>query len=80
MSARALDAIAAGAVAVLVLCAGGTGAMFTGGGTASAACYSTIGSDGQPLLPTRGLHPRPGSRDRWRCGSRPLGVLWLRRK
>ncbi|MEO3780478.1 C40 family peptidase [Micromonospora sp. B11E3] len=52
MSARALAAIAVGVIAVLVLCAGGIGALFTGGGTASAACYSAVGPDGQPLLPT----------------------------
>ncbi len=52
MSTRALTAIATGVIAVLVLCAGAIGALFTGGGTASAACYSAVGPGGQPLLPT----------------------------
>ncbi|MFG3302918.1 C40 family peptidase [Micromonospora chersina] len=42
MNARALAALAGGVVAVVVLCAGGIGALFTGGGTASAACYGAI--------------------------------------
>ncbi|MGK5741505.1 C40 family peptidase [Micromonospora sp. URMC 103] len=49
MSVRALGGIAAGVVAVLALCAGGIGALFTGGGSASAACFA-VGPDGQPLL------------------------------
>ncbi|MFI7523799.1 C40 family peptidase [Micromonospora globbae] len=57
MSARALAGIAAGVIAVLVLCAGAAGALFTGGGTASAACYHTVGPDGQPLLPTLTISP-----------------------
>ncbi|MET7752364.1 C40 family peptidase [Micromonospora sp. NPDC005367] len=57
MSARALAAITAAVVAVLVLCAGGVGALFTGGGSASAGCYSAVGPDGQPLLPTLALSP-----------------------
>ncbi|MCX4387308.1 C40 family peptidase [Micromonospora peucetia] len=61
MSARGLAAIAAAVIAVLVLCAGGIGALFTGGGTASAACYSTVGPDGQPLLPTIPASPPTGS-------------------
>ncbi len=52
MSARALAAIATGVIAVLLLCAGAAGALFTGGGTASAACFGVIGPDGQPPLPT----------------------------
>ncbi|MGW3807936.1 C40 family peptidase [Micromonospora sp. NPDC005113] len=60
MSARALAAIAVGAIAVLVLCAGGIGALFTGGGTASAACYQAVSPGGQPLLPTLTLSPPPG--------------------
>lgn len=57
MSARALGAIAAGVIAALVLCAGGIGALFTGGGAASAACYGPAGPDGQPLLPTVPVSP-----------------------
>ncbi|MFG1892241.1 NlpC/P60 family protein [Micromonospora sp. NPDC049051] len=57
MSARALGAIAAGVIAVLVLCAGGIGALFTSGGAASAVCYGPTGPDGQPPLPT--LHVSP---------------------
>jgi hypothetical protein len=57
MSARALGAVAAGVIAALVLCAGGIGALFTGGGAASAACYGVVGSDGQPLLPTAPVPP-----------------------
>ncbi|MBM0255855.1 C40 family peptidase [Micromonospora sp. 4G55] len=51
MSARALASVAAAVIAVLVLCAGGIGALFTGGGTAAASCYGAVGPDGQPLLP-----------------------------
>ncbi|MCX5122005.1 C40 family peptidase [Micromonospora sp. NBC_00362] len=66
MSARALAAVAGGVVAVLVLCAGGIGALFTGGGAASAACYRTLGPDGQPLLPTIAASPpTSGSADGW---------------
>ncbi|MFG2058577.1 C40 family peptidase [Micromonospora sp. NPDC048930] len=57
VSARVLAAIAAGVIAVLVLCAGAAGALFTGGGTASAACYGTVSPDGQPLLPTLTISP-----------------------
>ncbi|MEV1329914.1 C40 family peptidase [Micromonospora costi] len=57
VSARALAGIAAGVIAVLVLCAGATGALFTGGGTAAAACYRAVGPDGQPLLPTLTISP-----------------------
>ncbi|MFF4893395.1 C40 family peptidase [Micromonospora chersina] len=42
MNARALAALAGGVVAVVVLCAGGIGALFAGGGTASAACYGAV--------------------------------------
>ncbi|MDH6466062.1 hypothetical protein M2302_006268 [Micromonospora sp. A200] len=48
MTARALGAVAAAVVALLLLCAAGIGALFTGGGTASAACYRAA-ADGQPL-------------------------------
>ncbi|MEU2610687.1 C40 family peptidase [Micromonospora sp. NPDC007271] len=57
VSARALAVIAAGVIAVLVLCAGAAGVLFTGGGTASAACYGAAGPDGQPLLPTLTISP-----------------------
>ncbi|WP_243420626.1 C40 family peptidase [Micromonospora globispora] len=60
MSARTLGAIAGGVVALLVLCAVGIGAMFTGGGTASAACFSAVGPDGQPLLPSITVSPPAG--------------------
>ncbi|MGQ5265234.1 C40 family peptidase, partial [Micromonospora sp. ZYX-F-536] len=59
MSARALAAISAGVIAVLVLCAGGIGALFTGGGTASAACYGAVAANGQPLPPTITVSPPP---------------------
>ncbi|MDZ5447265.1 C40 family peptidase [Micromonospora sp. 4G57] len=61
MSARVLAAVAAGAITVLVLCAGGVAALFTGGGTASAACYRTVGPGGQPLLPTIAASPPASS-------------------
>ncbi|WP_238447373.1 C40 family peptidase [Micromonospora sp. 4G55] len=48
MTARALGAVAAAVVALLLLCAAGIGALFTGGGTASVACYRAT-ADGQPL-------------------------------
>ncbi|RKF20963.1 peptidoglycan endopeptidase, partial [Micromonospora globbae] len=64
VSARALAGIAAGVIAVLVLCAGAAGALFTGGGTASAACYRAVGPDGQPLLPTLTISP-PARVDEW---------------
>ncbi|WP_438361908.1 C40 family peptidase [Micromonospora sicca] len=57
MTGRVLAAVAAGVLALLVLCAGGIGALFTGGGTASAACYRAVGPDGQPLLPTVSVSP-----------------------
>ncbi|MGS2619302.1 C40 family peptidase [Micromonospora sp. LZ34] len=57
MSARALGAISAGVVTLLVLCAAGIGALFTGGRTASAACYSAVGPDGQPPLPSISVSP-----------------------
>ncbi|RKF23637.1 peptidoglycan endopeptidase, partial [Micromonospora globbae] len=65
VSARALAAIAAGVIAVLVLCAGGLGALLTGGGTASAGCYQAVGPDGQPLLPTLAVSPPPGGAGGW---------------
>ncbi|MBQ0905471.1 C40 family peptidase [Micromonospora sp. U21] len=60
VSARALAAIGAAVVALLVLCVAGIGALFTGGGAASAACYSAVGADGAPLLPTMHLTPPAG--------------------
>ncbi len=65
MSARALAAVAAGVMAVLVLCTGGIGALFTGGGTASAACYPAAGPDGQPQLPAITASPPPGGAGGW---------------
>ncbi len=64
MSARALAAIAAGVIAVLVLCAGGVGALFTSG-TASAACYSPLGPDGKPLPPTLTVPAPSTNAGRW---------------
>ncbi|MDG4803650.1 C40 family peptidase [Micromonospora sp. WMMD980] len=57
MSTRALGMVAAAVIVVLVLCAGGIGALFTGGGSASAGCYTALGPDGQPLLPTLATSP-----------------------
>ncbi|GGS10069.1 lipoprotein [Micromonospora fulviviridis] len=57
MSGRGLTAIAAGVLAVLMLCAGGVGMLFTGGGTASAACNGTVGPGRQPLLPAVPVSP-----------------------
>ncbi|MFV2102114.1 C40 family peptidase [Micromonospora sp. LOL_024] len=65
MSARALACLAAGVIALVVLCAGGIGALFTGGGNASAACYSAVGSDGQPLLPTLDMSPPAAGAGGW---------------
>ncbi|MER7894288.1 C40 family peptidase [Micromonospora sp. NPDC094482] len=65
MSARALAGVSVGVIVVLVLCAGGIGALFTGGGTASAACYSAVGPDGQPLLPTLTVSPPAGGAGGW---------------
>ncbi|MGS2618063.1 C40 family peptidase [Micromonospora sp. LZ34] len=58
MSARALAVTAAAVVAVLVLCAGGVGALFTGG--AAAGCYRAVGPDGQPPPPTIAVSPPTG--------------------
>ncbi|WP_435124407.1 C40 family peptidase [Micromonospora tulbaghiae] len=63
MTARALAAVSAAVIAVLVLCAGGIGALFTGGGTASAGCYSGVGPDGPPL-PSLTVSP-PAAAGRW---------------
>ncbi|MGQ5261054.1 C40 family peptidase, partial [Micromonospora sp. ZYX-F-536] len=65
MSARALGAISAGVVALLVLCAAGVGALFTGGSTASAGCYSAVGPDGQPQLPSISLSPPANGVGAW---------------
>ncbi|MEV0430583.1 C40 family peptidase [Micromonospora sp. NPDC050495] len=59
MSPRALAALAAAVIAVVVLCAGGIGALFTGGGTASAACSTTVGPDGHPLASVIAVSPPP---------------------
>lgn len=64
MTARALAALSTAVIAVLVLCAGATSVLFTGGGTASAACYPTGGSNGKPLLPTT-VSPPPGGASGW---------------
>ncbi|MEV0726903.1 C40 family peptidase [Micromonospora purpureochromogenes] len=56
MSGRGLAAVAAGVLALLVLCAGGIGALFTGG-SASASCYNRVGPDGQPPPPTVSVSP-----------------------
>ncbi|MEH0933982.1 C40 family peptidase [Micromonospora psammae] len=63
MSARALAAVAAAVIAVLVLCAGGIGMLFTSGGTAS--CYRATGPDGVPLVPTVTVSPPGGDADAW---------------
>ncbi|MFC4148035.1 C40 family peptidase [Micromonospora mangrovi] len=65
MTARALAAVAVGVIAVLVLCAAAIGALFTGGGTASAACYRTVGPDGLPLLPTLTAPPAATAAGGW---------------
>ncbi|MDG4760374.1 hypothetical protein [Micromonospora sp. WMMD710] len=65
MSARALGAVAAGVIAVLVLCAGGIAALFGGGGSASAACYTAVGPDGQPVLPTLAASPPTDGAGSW---------------
>jgi hypothetical protein len=50
VSARALAVVSAAVIAVLVLCAGGIGALFTGGGTSSAACLGAVGPGGEAPL------------------------------
>ncbi|WKU03426.1 C40 family peptidase [Micromonospora sp. HUAS LYJ1] len=58
MSGRALGGVAAAVTALLVLCAGGLGALLTtGGGATAAGCYTALGPDGQPLLPTPTISP-----------------------
>nr|WP_019901949.1 C40 family peptidase [Salinispora arenicola] len=64
VSVRALVALAAGVIAVVVFCAGGIGALFTGGG-APAACYRALGPDGQPPLPTPAVSPPAAGTDGW---------------
>ncbi|MCI4066183.1 C40 family peptidase [Micromonospora sp. R77] len=65
MTGRSLGAVAAGVVAVLVLCAGGIGVMFTGGGSSSASCFRAVGPDGQPLLPRIAISPPVGAVGGW---------------
>ncbi|PSK61270.1 Murein DD-endopeptidase MepH [Micromonospora sp. MH33] len=65
MSGRGLAAIAAGLLAVLMLCAGGVGMLFTGGGTASAACNGTVGPGRQPLLPAVTVSPPAAAVEGW---------------
>lgn len=64
MTARALASLSAGVVAVLVLCAAGISVLFTGGGTASASCYSGTGPDGPPPPPPITMTP-PVAAEGW---------------
>nr|WP_204003218.1 C40 family peptidase [Micromonospora andamanensis] len=65
VSARALAGLAAGVIALVVVCASGIGALFTGGGNASAACYNAVGPDGKPLLPTLDMSPPAAGTGGW---------------
>ncbi|RNH99676.1 NlpC/P60 family protein [Micromonospora aurantiaca] len=65
MSARALASVAAAVTALLALCAGGLGALLTSGGASAAGCYTTLGPDGQPLLPTPTITPPANGAGGW---------------
>ncbi|MEV4481827.1 C40 family peptidase [Micromonospora coxensis] len=65
MSARLVAAVSGVVIGVVLLCAGGVGVLFTGGGTASAGCYRLASPDGQPLLPDIAVIPTAAGAGGW---------------